>query len=281
MVITYPRACPRCGTKINNRSNFSRHRKYCGTNVKVACLHCNKVFSRKDKLTAHIKKFHSEVTKRKAQETAELLKLEVLHATKVPRLSVEQQSGGAVTTRGMKRSNEEESSPDVKEVKNDEEVDVSDTHEGEPNPLFVADVKKWPPAKCWKDNAVVNQKFIMTLDQQRPAKEGEDLNIGATHAIATDNLIEELKIPEDYWMTLQIGSHEHRREGLTEDTWKIPVADFTNRALYTQSLLHKLSNVLNSGEFITNDVGFSTSVLFSRSERKGGKSTAVKPGEKI
>ena len=37
------------------------------------------------------------------------------------------------------------------------------------------------------------------------------LNIGATHAIAvgTDSLIEELKIPEDYWMTLQIGSKEH------------------------------------------------------------------------
>ena len=37
------------------------------------------------------------------------------------------------------------------------------------------------------------------------------LNIGATHAISvgTDFLTEELKIPEDYWMTLQIGSKEH------------------------------------------------------------------------
>ena len=31
---------------------------------------------------------------------------------------------------------------------------------------------------------------------------------------------------------------EHRREGLTGETWKIPVGDFTNRALYTHSLLH-------------------------------------------
>ena len=58
-------------------------------------------------------------------------------------------------------------------------------------------------------------------------------------------------------MTLQIGSCEHRKEGLTGETWKVPVRDFTQRALYTQSVLAKLSNVLNSGQFITNDIGFS------------------------
>ena len=96
------------------------------------------------------------------------------------------------------------------------------------------------------------------------------MNTGATHAlaVATDNLIEDLKIPEDYWMTLQIGSREHRKEGLTGETWKVPVRDFTQRALYSQSVLAKLSNVLNSGQFITNDIGFSASILFSRPERK-------------
>ena len=106
---------------------------------------------------------------------------------------------------------------------------TSDEYGGVPNPLFVADVKKWGPAKRWKQNAVVNQKFIPSLDQKRGPKEGEDLNIGATHAlaVATDNLIEDLKIPEDYWMTLQTGSREHRKEGLTGETWKVPVGDFT------------------------------------------------------
>ena len=99
-------------------------------------------------------------------------------------------------------------------------------------------------------------------------------------AVATDNLIEDLKIPEDYWMTLQIGSREHRKEGLTGETWKVPVGDFTQRALYTQSVLAKLSNVLNSGQFITNDFGFSPSILFSRPERKGGKRTGGGPGQK-
>lgn len=122
------------------------------------------------------------------------------------------------------------------------------------------------PARRWKKDAVVSQKFILSLDQKRSPKDGEDLNIGAPQAIAvaTDNLIEDLKIPEDYRMTLQIGSLEHRKEGLTGETWKVPVGDFTKRALYTQSVLAKLSNVLNSGQFITNDIGFSASVLFTR-----------------
>ena len=152
-----------------------------------------------------------------------------------------------------------------------------------PTPLFVANVTKLGPAKRWKQNAVVNRKFIMTLDQQRPPKECEDLNIAAIYAIAevTDNLIEELKIPEDYWMTLQIGSKEHRRDGLTGETWKVDVGDFTKRAAMTQGVLQKLSHVLNSGEFITNDVGFSASVLFSRPERKGGKRAGAGPDQKI
>lgn len=78
----------------------------------------------------------------------------------------------------------------------------------------------------------MNQKFILTLDQQREPKEDEDLHVGATHAIAVDidKLVEDLKIPDEYWMTLQIGSREHRREGLTGESWKVPVGDFKGRA---------------------------------------------------
>ena len=253
MPITYPRLCPTCGKKYKNRFDFCRHKKYCGTDVKVPCLHCDKMFSRKDKMTVHVKKFHSETVKRNAADTAGLARLELLHADKVPCLTIENQTGGAVSTRGMKHeTTEEESKPDVKASKPEEADSVpttSDEYGGGPNPLFVADVKKLGPAKRWKKDAVVNQKFILSLDQTRGPKDGEDLNIGATHAIAvaTDNLIEDLKIPEDYWMTLQIGSREHRKEVLTGETWKVPVSDFTKRALYTQSVLAKLSNVLNSG----------------------------------
>ena len=82
-------------------------------------------------------------------------------------------------------------------------------------------------------------------------------------------------------MTLQIGSCEHRKEGLTGETWKVPVGDFTQRALNTHSVLAKLSKVLNSGQNITNDIGFSASILFSRPERKGGKREGGSPGQKI
>ena len=70
-------------------------------------------------MVAHVKKFHSEAAKRKAEEDAEIFRLELLHANKVPRLGYEEQTGGAVT-RGMKRSGDnEETNPDVKRVKND------------------------------------------------------------------------------------------------------------------------------------------------------------------
>ena len=178
----------------------------------------------------------------------------------------------------------EDSNFDVKELKPEmKPQEKNEEYNKGPTPLFVANVTKLGSAKRWKQNAVVNQKFMMTLDQQRSPKESEDLNIAATHAIAeaTDHLIEELQIPEDYWMTLQIGSREHRRDGLTGETWKIDVGDFTKRAAMTQAVLQNLSHVLNSGEFITNDVGFSASVLFSRPERKGGKRAGASPGQKI
>lgn len=85
-------------------------------------------------MTAHVRKFHSEEAKRKAADTDELARLELLHAEKVPRLSVEHQTGGAVSTRGMKRvSEEEEFNPDVKAAKNENDQEIGvDVSEGCP-----------------------------------------------------------------------------------------------------------------------------------------------------
>lgn len=44
-------------------------------------------------MSKHVRKFHSETSKRKEEESAELARMELLHADKVPRLSVEQQIG--------------------------------------------------------------------------------------------------------------------------------------------------------------------------------------------
>ena len=64
----------------------------------------------------HVRKFHSQEAIRKAEANDELTKLEVLHSNKVPRLDVEEQVGGAVSTRGTKRP-AEESNSDIKELK--------------------------------------------------------------------------------------------------------------------------------------------------------------------
>ena len=46
-------------------------------------------FTRKDDMLKHVRKFHSEEAKRKASVNDELDRLELLHADKVSRLSVD------------------------------------------------------------------------------------------------------------------------------------------------------------------------------------------------
>ena len=62
--------------------------------------------------------------------------------------------------------------------------DANDEYGGGPDPLYVADFKQLGPAKRWKKNTLVNQKFILTLDQKRGPKDGKDIHVGAIHAIA-------------------------------------------------------------------------------------------------
>ena len=136
---------------------------------------------------------------------AELLRLELIHSTSIPSVEdPETQQDGAMTTRGIKRGNEsKDETIETKEAKSEADEPVQDTTDeygGGPDPLFVANVKKLGPAKRWKENAVVSQRFIMTLDQERVPKPDEGLNIGATLAIAeaVDKQAEENNIPEEY-----------------------------------------------------------------------------------
>lgn len=177
--VVYPRPCPTCGVPINNRFNFSRHKKHCGKQTgSVQCMHCSKVFSRKDNLVRHLKTCYSEADKRKAADSAELARMELIHANKVPRLTVEEdQTGGGVTTRGTKRAankdqNKNKSSKGAKRPRRAENtqplVDYSDTsdeeEEQDSNPLFVANIAKMGVAKKWIKDRVIDQKFTFTLD---------------------------------------------------------------------------------------------------------------------
>ena len=280
--VTYPRHCPKCNEQLKNRITFCRHKKYCGTNTRVPCLHCEKTFCRKDKMVAHVKKCHSEAAKRKAEESAELLRLELLNSGKIPRLDVEEQTGGAVSTRGTKRS-AEDSNPDVKMAKR--EPESSETKTDDEKPLFQANIAKMGTPKKWKKGKVIDQKFTFTLDYMRDPKTEEDLGVEAVHAltIGMDNLMEDMAIDtKEYHLALQIGSKEHFKESSnTGETWHIPADDYFNRLQMTQAMLGHIANVLNSGEFISSDRGFSASMTLIRRDVKGGKRAGYKPGAKI
>ena len=264
--VTYPRHCPKCNKQLKNRITFCRHKKYCGTNTRVPCLHCEKTFCRKDKMVAHVKKCHSEAAKRKAEESAELLRLELLNSGKIPRLDVEEQTGGAVKM--AKRE------PESSETKTDDE-----------KPLFQANIAKMGTPKKWKKGKVIDQKFTFTLDYMRDPKTEEDLGVEAVHAltIGMDNLMEDMAIDtKEYDLALQIGSKEHFKESSnTGETWHIPADDYFNRLQMTQAMLGHIANVLNSGEFISSDRGFSASMTLIRRDVKGGKRAGYKPGAKI
>lgn len=314
--IVYPRPCPDCGTKINDRRNFSRHRKYCGRKTREPCLHCDKTFCRKDKLNAHVRKCHPDVSdgnsgKKRMRETVEPSPAskkprtsddcqnktaESSPARKKPRTSDDQQIGGAVESRGSKRPASEKEQSQRKPSKtpkkktkervvsesSDEESDVADE---EPKHLFEAKISKMGTPKKWKKGKVIDQKFTFTLESMRPPKPEDDLGVEAVAAITQgmDKMIKDIKInPKEYDMALQIGSSEHPKEmGNTGETWHVPVNDYLQRTQLTQSLLGHVARVLNSAEFISSGRGFSATMTLIHNEVKGGKRTGYKPGAKI
>ena len=121
------------------------------------------------------------MAKRKAEEDAELLRLELLNSGKVPRLSVKEQTGGAVTTRGTKRSADDDI-PDVKVTKMDSQGNEAKT-DGGTGPLFQANIAKTGTPKKWKKGKVIDQKFTFTLDYLCDPKPDEDLGVEAVYAL--------------------------------------------------------------------------------------------------
>ena len=214
----------------------------------MVLIHCEKTFCRKDKMVVHVKKCHSEAAKRKAEESAELLRIELLNSGKIPRLDVEEQTGGAVSARGTKRS-AEDSNPDVKMAKR--EPESSETKTDDEKPLFQANIAKIGTPEKWKKGKVIDQKFTFTLDYVRDPKPDEDLGVEAVYALTEgmDAMMEDMAIDtKEYDLALQIGSKEHFKESSnTSETWHIPADDYFYRLQMTQSMLGHIARVLNSG----------------------------------
>ena len=247
-------------------------------------------------MVAHVKKHHSEAAKRKAEESAELLRLELLNSGKIPRLSVDDQTGGAVETRGTKRATTEKEQNKRKARKaakkkiiesdgtSDEDSD-DESYADESLQLFQAKISKMGTPKKWKKGKVIDQKFTFTLEYMRDPKPDEDLGVEAVSALteAIDKMIDELNIdPKEYDLALQIGSKEHFKElGNTGETWHVPADNYLQRLQMAQAMLGHIARVLNSGEFISSDRGFSATLTLIRRDMKGGKRSDYKPGTKI
>ena len=237
----------------------------------------------------HVCHYHSEAAKRKADESTELDRLELLHSDNVPRLTLDDdQTGGAATTRGTKRANADDDISTGKVHK--PLVDYSDTSEDEEEedqevPLFMANITKMGAPKKWKKDKVIDQKFTFTLEEMRKPEPEEDLGVAAVQALTEgmDSVIQDMDVdPSKYDLALQIGSKEHFKDtGATGETWHIPADNYFQRLQMTQTLLRHMANVLNSGEFISSDRGFSASMALIRRDVKGGKRNGYKPGERI
>lgn len=278
--ITYPRSCSQCGKQLGSRASYCRHKAHCAKKTDpVPCLHCESTFTRKDDMLRHVKKFHSEGAKRKAEANEELARMELLHADKVPRLSVEDsQTGGAVSTRSMKKDSvrvKEDQSPVKKEERRtvkgkleDDDVDMSympddglddfliervDRLQLEHKPLLKANLTFLPYQRQGLKGAVKKGQFSVTFDQQRKATTEENLGEGMSESlfqVLRDTILEE-KLSDSTKVHLTLTSKEHLHgtlnSGLLSDVkYGIPIQEFINRSEYVHAMFGSLVQKMNS-----------------------------------
>ena len=135
-------------------------------------------------------------------------RLELFHASKVQRLSDERQTGGAVSTRRMKKDHESEKvdlkplkdEPRTVERKLEDDVDTSDLMDDgmddflvervkrlelSENPLFKANLVFLPYSRQGLKGAVKKEQFTVTFDKLRPPAEEESLGKGLSQALFT------------------------------------------------------------------------------------------------
>ena len=299
MPITYPRPCPNCGTKINNRSNFARHKKHCGKTVEpVQCLYCDVTFTRKDAMLRHVRTAHSEAAQQRTKEVDELNRLELLHGDQIPSLS-EEQTGGAVTTRSQKTTSEskkrkrEDDDVDMSSLLDDDEgvdtflVERANRLEEQQDPLFKTNLTFLPYQREGLKGAVKKQQFSVNFDQLRPAREGENLGDGMSESLfqtTRDSILQE-NLPESTKVHLTLTSKEHTQGTVNSHSlvshfkYGIPVKEFVERGDYVHTMFQSLANKMNSAQHMNPAIGFNATLTFITYPEKGGKGPASKnPG---
>ena len=169
--------------------------------------------------------FHSEAAKRKAEDSAELVRLELLHFIKVPILeSDESQTGGAVSTRSTKQYKEE---VDLKPTKDESQSAKKKLHEADilgyflveraerlelaENLFFKGNLTFLPyQRQCFK-GAVKKEQFTVTFDQLRQPKKTESIANGLSESLfeeVRDTILKE-HLPDSTKVHLTLNSKEH------------------------------------------------------------------------
>ena len=279
MVIIYPRSCSTFGKTLWNRSSYSRHRKYCGkTTVPIPCPFCESTLKRKDDLSKHNKHFHSEKAKRKAEENTELLRPELLNSEKIPRLSNDEQIGGAVNTRGMKKDLEsakkdlnpmkEKQQAVKRKLEDDDDLDMSHLMDDGLDdflveranrlelyeyPLFKANLTFLPYKRQGLKGAVKKEQFSVMFDQLRKATEEESLGDGLSESLfeVVGDTILKLNLPDSTKVHLTFTSKKHSNGTvnsgfLSHVKYGIPVKEFVKRGDYVHAMFKSLARKMNS-----------------------------------
>ena len=250
----------------------------------------------------HVKKHHSQEAKRKAEEFTELIRMELLHANKVPRLSVQDQTGGAVSTRSMKKDPErvetdlspvkqEEQQTVKRKLQEEDDVDMShmmddglddfliertDRLQLEHNPLFKANLTFLPYQRQGLKGAV-------TFDQLRKASDEENLGDGMSESLfqAIRDTILKKKLSDSTKVHLTLTSKEHLHDTvnsglLSNAKYGIPIQEFVKRDDYVHAMFESLARKMNSAQNMNPAIGFNATLMFITYPDKGGKGPASK-----
>ena len=292
MPISYPRACPTCGTLINDRSNFSRHRKHCGKHVERAqCRYCSKSYVRKDDLKKHVKQKHAEaaMVTHVDPSTPETYTHSRAEPSPAPSLSAYDSEIEAILNRdnsGLEDPDlfnvcydmaidDQEGVEDLMPVEEEEwllpEARRSEQRGG--NPLFSILREHLGPTRRWQNGTVQQERLRLRLQQNRQPQE-DHLGEAIAQAFFENvrQYVEQQQLtPEHYKLRMTI-----HHNGTGDNSWTsspmLPLTDWIENRERTSQWLQQLANELNSSQSmdVTQD-DFFAELTFVRIPSNGGR----------
>lgn len=238
----------------------------------------------------HVRQYHSEAA-------AELARLQLIHGDQVSQL-LEEQTGGAVTTRSKtteskKRKWQDDKDVDMSSLLDDDEgvntflAERANRLEEQQDPLFKANLTFLPYKRQGLKGAVKKEQFSVNFQQLRPAREGENLGEGMSESLfqnTRDSILQE-NLPESTKVHLTLTSKEHTQGTANSGSlvshfkYGIPVKEFVQRTDYVHAMFQSIAKKMNSAQHMNPAIGFNATLTFITYPEKGGKGPVSKnPG---